>query len=150
MVIMDRHEIVDRLAPCGLDCRRCAVFAEGAVKQLATSLQAELAGFEKIAAKLAGKDPVLAHYREFLEVLGRLTEGSCVGCRRGGATLPFCAARTCYREKQVDFCFECDEFPCKRNSFPANLEERWLAYNHRMKAIGVERFFEEQLAKPRY
>jgi hypothetical protein len=73
-----------------------------------------------------------------------------MGCRQGNAQTPFCAAKDCFREKGVDFCFQCDEYPCHRNHFPPNLEQRWRAYNDRMREVGAERFYEEQRAKPRY
>jgi len=143
-------ELLNRLAPCGLDCKRCTRFIEGEARHSALKLKEALTGFEKMAPRVADKVPALAHYQEFLAVLDFLSTVDCVGCRAGGSTLPFCAARTCFREKGVDFCFQCDEYPCQRNQFPANLAERWRAYNDRMKAVGVEAFHEEQLKKPRY
>jgi len=43
---------------------------------------------------------------------------------RGGSQLPFCAARNRFKEKGVDFCFRCEEYPCGRNQYPPNLEKR--------------------------
>jgi hypothetical protein len=142
--------VLGRLAPCGLDCTRCVAYVDGDVKRLATELGEALVGYEKMAARMAGFVPALAHYGEFADVLAFLKNGSCTGCRAGGSTAPFCAARTCFREKGVDFCFQCDEFPCTRNQYPDSLRERWLAYGRRMQEIGAEAFCEEQLAKPRY
>ena len=64
--------------------------------------------------------------------------------------MPFCAARTCFAEKGVDFCFQCDEYPCSRNSYPDLLARKWRANNERMKEVGVEAFYEESLQHPRY
>lgn len=143
-------DVVRHLAPCGLDCTRCVAFANGAVRRQATELAAALEGYEKVATRMAGFVPALAHYPEFKAVLEFLTTGSCTGCRSGGSTVPFCAARTCFRDKGVDFCFQCDEFPCRRNHYPDSLRERWFAFGRRMQEIGPEAFYEEQRAKPRY
>ncbi len=64
--------------------------------------------------------------------------------------MPFCAARTCLREKSVDFCFECDEFPCGSNSYAELLEKKGRDNNGRMKEIGVGAFYEESLQRPCY
>lgn len=145
------HQVVlDHLAPCGLDCSRCAAYAGGRVKRLAQELGHALTGYEKVAARMAGFVPALAHFSGFSEVLDFLKSGSCTGCRAGGSTVPFCAARTCFREKGVDFCSQCGEFPCERNEYPVGLKERWLAYGRRMQEVGVEAFYQEQLGKPRY
>lgn len=141
---------VDHLAPCGLDCTRCVALANGEVRRLAARLSETLSGYEKMAARMAGFVPALAHYAEFQGVLEFLMSGSCIGCRAGGSTAPFCAARVCFREKGVDFCFQCDEFPCERNHYPEALRKRWLSYGRRMQEVGVEAFYREQQAKPRY
>jgi hypothetical protein len=151
---MDRaltyEQVVSRLAPCGIDCERCAMAAQGRVRKLATELGDALTGFDKMAARLADKDPALAGYEGFLDVLRFFTEASCAGCREGGPPLPFCAARTCAPGRGVDFCFQCVEYPCERNSYPENLAERWRAVNDRMRDVGVEQAYSESLKTPRY
>jgi hypothetical protein len=143
-------EILNRLAPCGLDCRRCVMRAGGVIQQAAQELAAALEGFENMAARVAERVPALGGYRQFDEVLRLMAGASCVGCREGGATFPFCAARTCFREQAVDYCFQCGEYPCGRNQFPENFEQRWRENNERMRAVGVERYYRESLLKPRY
>jgi hypothetical protein len=144
------EQILARLAPCGLDCHRCVMCADGVVRQGAEELSAELQGFEHMASQAADRVPALAGYREFADVLAFFAAASCSGCRQGGATLPFCAARTCFKEQGVDFCFQCGEYPCSRNTFPEELEKRWRANNDRMRAVGVERYYRESLTQPRY
>lgn len=67
-----------------------------------------------------------------------------------GSPLPFCAARICYQEKGVDYCFQCDEYPCRRNGYPENLDRRWPEKIDRMREVGVEQFYRESLETPRY
>ena len=141
---------VERLAPCGIDCERCVMYAEGRIRRLATGLAEALQGFDKMAARITDRFPQLAGYGDFQEILALLGSASCAGCRQGGSTLPFCAARTCHAEQGVDFCFQCRDYPCERNDYPANLVERWRSCNDRMREVGVERYYRESREKPRY
>ena len=148
---MEYEEIVERLAPCGLDCSRCIYYGDGAINGAATELRVALEGFEKVAPMVAKTmAPVLEEYDTFRRILDLFADGDCKGCRVDGPPLPFCAARTCFRDKGVDFCFQCDEFPCDHNTFPDSIDRRWRDYNQRMKEIGVEAFHEESLRRPRY
>ncbi|RJQ29290.1 MAG: DUF3795 domain-containing protein [Peptococcaceae bacterium] len=146
----DHQAILKELAPCGLDCFRCASYSQGEIKKLSTELLDALGNFEKVAARLAGFVPALKNYPEFKEVLVFLTRGSCSGCRAGGGQFPLCSARNCFKEKGVDFCFQCDEYPCARNKYDPELTARWRKMNDRMKEAGVEKFYEEQKGQPRY
>lgn len=147
---LDRNEIVKRLSPCGIDCHRCAMFIGGDIAGHARKLAGLLAGFDSAAARIAGNVPILAGYPSFRAVLEFFCGASCAGCRNGGMELPFCAARKCAPETGVEFCFECREYPCKRNNYPPPLSAKWRSCNDRMKEIGVEAFYDEQLGTPRY
>lgn len=145
------QEVVERLAPCGLDCERCVMYAKGRVKNSATDLMQALEGFENMAPKVADRFPALAGYDGFVEILKFFAGAQCAGCREGfSPPLPFCAARTCFREQGVDFCYQCAEYPCRRNSYQENMETRWRSYNDRMREVGAERYYQESLDKPRY
>lgn len=144
------EEVVERLAPCGLDCSRCYAREGGDIQSAALALREALAGFEHMAPRIEGRYPALAHYEHFREVLDLACAGGCPDCRSGGPEMPFCAARTCFREKGVDFCFQCDEYPCERNSYPENMAVRWHRYNDRMREVGVVQFYREQRRLPRY
>lgn len=144
------EETVERLAPCGIDCERCARYEKGRIREHATALVEALNGFEKMAAKVADRMPALRDYESFAEILKLLADAKCPGCRAGEVELPFCAARTCFREQGVDFCFQCEEYPCERNDFPENLARRWRECNDRMREIGVEEYYRESLERPRY
>jgi len=142
--------ILDKLAPCGIDCARCVAFARGRVKNLAAELATALEGFENTAPRLADRVPALAEYQRFVEILGFFAQATCAGCREGGSELPFCAARTCFGEQGVDYCFQCAEYPCDRNVYPENLARRWRSANDRMREVGVELYYRQSLEQPRY
>lgn len=60
-----------------------------------------------------------------------------------------CKAATCHKEKGVDFCFQCNEYPCDNPTLGA-LTNRWKKRNDRMREIGVMEFYREQERLPRY
>ncbi len=121
---MDKRALT---APCGLDCFNCELYADN------------------LTEKLAG----LIH-----EKLGVPKEDiPCQGCRQqdgkhfhlgsGG-----CATLDCVKEKGVDFCFNCDVFPCAYLAPTADAAARYphnmKMYNLcRMKLVGVEKWIEE-------
>ncbi|MFZ3132580.1 MAG: DUF3795 domain-containing protein [Desulfosporosinus sp.] len=70
-------------------------------------------------------------------------QAACSGCRGNNVLCPIeCVAGVCSREKGVDFCFQCGEFPCSKK-IDTQIQERWLNFNRRMKEIGVEEFYHE-------
>jgi hypothetical protein len=144
------QDIVERLAPCGLDCERCVRYEQGRVKRLATELAAALEGFANMAPRVADRLPALREYDRFAEILELFGKADCKGCRAGEVQFPMCAARTCFKEQGVDFCFQCGQYPCQRNQYPENLAQRWRAGSDRMREVGAEAYYLESLEKPRY
>ena len=147
---MEYREAVARLAPCGLDCSRCADFSQGEIRALSGRLRELLGNYRRLAAMKAGMRPEFAHYDEFVALLESFASAACSGCRGGNVTCPLdCSARTCHKDNGVDFCFQCGEYPCDKQ-FDGRLRERWRTINDRMKEIGVAAYYEEQNKLPRY
>lgn len=147
---MEYREAVTRLAPCGLDCSRCADYREGEISALSTRLRELLGNYRRLAAMKAGVKPEFAHYDQFVALLDAFSAAACSGCRGDHITCPLdCAAKTCHKDNGVDFCFQCGRYPCDKQ-FDGRLRERWRSINDRMKAIGVEAYYEEQNKLPRY
>lgn len=147
---MDYREVVARLAPCGLDCGRCADYEGGEIRQLSARLGELLGNYRRLAAMKAAGRPEFAHYEQFTAILASLAAGACSGCRGDRVTCPLiCRAKSCHRDKGVDFCFQCGEYPCD-GQFEGKLRDRWRAINDRMRQIGAEAYFEEQNRLPRY
>ena len=84
----------------------------------------------------------------------------CRGCRaQNGCRLHYgkCDTLDCVKQKKVEFCFECGEFPCTMLQPTANLAEK-LPHNLkvfnlcRIKAVGVEAWAENEarLIRQRY
>ena len=88
---------------------------------------------------------------EWLLTNSQISTADCTGCRQGSTTcLPTCTIRTCFKEKGVDFCGECTDFPCERSPFPGQFKQRWIEMNQRIREVGAEHHYEEQLKKSRY
>jgi hypothetical protein len=146
------EEVLNHIAPCGLDCGRCADLDGGEIGTLSKRLLELLGNYPRVAAMKAEARPEFAGYGQFEAVLASFAKGACGGCRSDKAACPIdCLARTCVKENGVDFCFQCAEYPCERQfAWSLPMRNRWLASNGRMREIGVEAFYEEQLGTPRY
>lgn len=147
---MDYDGIKAQLAPCGLNCAKCLASARGEIRAASTRLKELLGSFDRYARRFSSFMPVFGNYPQFRDLLDHLTRGDCEGCRAGMCRYPGCIVPACSREKEVDFCFQCREFPCTRITFDPDLRQRWMEMNARMKEVGVEAFFEETRVLPRY
>lgn len=93
------------IAYCGLYCDHC--YSRTHIAPTAKTLKAQMQaqGFETFG-------PYMPDYTEFWRFMNTLIEAEgCPGCRQDGGS-PACAMRTCAREKQIEACPLCDEYPC--------------------------------------
>jgi len=116
------------VAPCGIECFNCEMYEENVTEE-----------FQKRISE---------NYKIPKE------EISCKGCIDGNICLFLklqgkeCLTRICVDEKGVDYCFECDNFPCE---YLMPLSDRAKMYPHNMKVynlalmkkIGVEAWKKE-------
>jgi hypothetical protein len=82
-------------------------------------------------------------YEEFLKGLNWLAKAEpCMGCRAGEGW-PDCPIRKCILKKELDHCFECEEFPsCEVLKVPqAELQVKMLS---EIKKKGVEKYIDNQ------
>ena len=148
---MEKDELLALLAPCGLDCGRCVRFKDGGIALAASALKEKLAGFGNAAPRFAAMSPALGGYKQFEDVVDLLIAADCPGCRKDPSKCyPACKAKTCHKEKGVDFCGECAEFPCNKNEYPEMFERIWKINGKKLKKAGAEAYYKEQLKKPRY
>ena len=147
---MNYEDVVSRLAPCGLNCGRCADYQNGEIRELSLRLVQLLGDYGRVAKIKADRMPAFQNYAQFDEILRPFSRGGCGGCRSDNPNSPIeCKAATCHKEKRVDFCFQCSEYPCD-NPTLGSLIKRWKKRNDRMKEIGVMEFYREQEKLPRY
>ena len=147
---MAYDDMLNDLAPCGLSCRKCFANSQGEIAALSRQLQKRLGSFDIYAERFSAFLPAFQDYPPFKELLAYLAQGHCDGCREGICLYPDCGVTTCYQEKGVDFCFQCDEFPCEKTNFGPHLERRWRQMNERMRDVGVEAYYQETRDLPRY
>lgn len=79
------------IAPCGLDCANCDLFRPN--------------GNREAWARAAARTGKTAE------------ESACEGCRKGDGCVFYrgrCETLACARERGLDFCSDCADFPCAR------------------------------------
>lgn len=116
------------VAPCGIDCFNCELYKENVTEEFRDRMSAST------------KIP-----REMISCAGCCNGNQCLFIQLGGKT---CKTLDCVRKKGVDYCFQCDEFPCANlmpladgaAKFPQNLKVYNLCT---MKRIGVEAWIEQ-------
>lgn len=123
---MERQEIYELTAPCGLDCFNCDL--------LETNLTDER---RAMFAAAVGRQP---------------SEIGCRGCRlEGGCKFSDapCPTRACVLDRGLAFCSQCDDFPCARlmpardgaDRYPHNIKLYNLC---RIQAVGLQRWADEE------
>lgn len=150
---MNYEQIKHRLAPCGLHCGKCFTYKGGDIEQYSQQLKDSLGQFDIYAKRfveLTGEQ-VFLKYPDFKEMLQYFSEAQCGGCRIEKCKFfKGCNVRVCTEKMNVDFCFECPDFPCNKTGFDKHLYERSVAINRRMKEIGIVAYYNEIKDKPRY
>lgn len=149
---MNLDKIIEILAPCGLNCKKCVAYAEGDIQRSSKELQQLLGSFDTYAERYSNVYPVYEDYPPFKRMLHYFTEPQCEGCRNGHCLYQNCGVATCENisSGKMKFCFECNEFPCEKSGFHPDLKRRWIERNTRMKEITAEAYYNESKDTPRY
>ena len=138
---------------CGICCEKCFAFESGKIKHHSKELKKYLGNFDVYAKRFVNllNEPKFNKYPDFKIMLDFFSNVSCEGCRKTDCQLyENCLVKNCIKDKNIDFCFQCPEFPCKNSGFDEHLEQRWMKINERMKEIGLENFYSENLNLSRY
>ena len=150
---MDYDQIKNRLAPCGLHCGKCFAFIDGDIKNYSNKLKEALGNFDIYASRFIDliNEPVFEKYPDFKELLNYFATIECKGCRKEKCKIfKDCKVRDCHELKNVDFCFQCPDFPCNNTGFDQHLYKRSVDINLRMREIGIKEYYNEIKNKPRY
>ena len=157
---MTRERLLDYLPPCGLVCYTCAGFADGAIKEHSEALVKYWEGFrEFLDARTTDQNRhrLEAHDR-FIERLKKDSAPPCPGCRKidgkGPGCIKGCLIPQCIKEHGVDFCANCNEFPCAKMSesdvYDEGLKKAFYERGLQIKEIGAKKFFEIYKDVPHY
>ncbi len=120
-------------APCGLDCFNCEIHEDNLTVELTELIHTKMGvPKEEIACKGC-----------------RLQDGKHFHLSPEG-----CATLNCVKAKEVDFCCDCDNFPCTllaplaegADKYPHNIKVYNLC---RIKKIGLDRWIEEEAGQIR-
>ena len=117
---MTDDAIKETIAPCGLCCETCFAHVNGDIRKLSIQLKEKLGNFHINAKRFETllEEPIFEKYADFKEMLDYLAAENCHGCRNEQCKLfKNCGVRPCHQNKEVDFCFQCEEFPCNRTNF---------------------------------
>lgn len=83
-------------------------------------------------------------FTEFWGFLEKLqAKGGCPGCRAGGG-FPQCQIRVCARERGMELCSQCPDFPCAHIEALGALYPTLIADNQRLQVVGLEQWLGEQ------
>lgn len=122
---MNTKERLDLVAPCGIDCGICELYTCKDNPDLMNAMIERGIPKDKIP---------------------------CAGCRGVDGNCPViaekCKTFTCVAEKEVEYCHECDEFPCNKlqpsadrsNILPHNMKVFNLC---KIANLGVEKFVDQ-------
>jgi hypothetical protein len=147
---MTYEELLRVVAPCGLYCGKCLAYPESPISLLSRQLRKELGGFAAMAGRFAAMDPVFDGYAQFQQILDKFSLGGCSGCRSGDCLYRGCRVKRCVRERGVEFCFQCTDFPCTNSELPPSVKERWENANRMMAEQGVLSYYKAIKDSPRY
>lgn len=150
---MTEQSIQVSVAACGLSCEKCFAHVDGEIRKHSLKLKELLGNFHNYAPRfetLLG-EPVLGKYNDFKAVLDFFASENCRGCRNEQCRLfKDCGVRACHQEKQVDYCYQCGEFPCDHTNFDEPLYQAWVKINEIIRKSGLEKYYQLTLDRPRY
>ena len=146
----EHEQILAQISPCGLDCGRCMQNPASPISRMAADLRQNLGNFQNYAPVFSRGEPIFDDYPQFQALLERLAKGACRGCRVDKPCLPTCRIPDCTRERGLDFCADCADFPCEESGLTGMLLERWQQRMAKLQAMGLRDFAAWLHGQPRY
>lgn len=136
---MEQRKPIDYLCYCGLYCKMCSLIAIMPNEDRALLNTMKEDGWE-VFGRYEYKG-----FETFWAILSKLskTDTTSLLCR-GGCGDPGCQIRKCARQKKLDVCAFCEEYPCSRLQELSNAYPFVLQNNDRIKEIGLEKWLVEQ------
>ena len=150
---MTDQRIKEAIAPCGLCCETCFAHVDGDIRKYSMKLKEKLDNFHIYAERFetALGVPIFSKYPAFKEMLDYFASENCTGCRNEPCKLfKGCGVPACHQEKGIDFCFECEQFPCENTNFFPGLYKAWVMINEKIREMGIEQYSEIARSRSRY
>ena len=151
---MTKEELLDRVAPCSLMCHTCSGYCHGVLKTKACELLHYQSGLEEFLSLHMGHEAG-QNFHSYENMLRFYTGANCPGCRKGGqkgSCIEGCMIPECTKAHGVDFCGQCEEFPCVKPGkvFEPQVLKQWEEGNAFIRDHGPEAFWEAFQRKPHY
>lgn len=150
---MTDERIKEAIAPCGLCCETCFAHVDGDIRKYSMKLKEKLGNFHIYAERFETVlgVPIFGKYPAFKEMLDYFASENCKGCRNEQCKFfKDCGVPACHREKGIDFCFECEQFPCENTNFFPDLYKAWVMINEKIREMGIEQYSELARSRSRY
>jgi len=137
------NENKNLVAYCGLYCGDCFNY-KGEIADLARDLRKKLREeeFDRVAKGLSKYFWEFKNYEVCYEVLGTMVRLRCKRTCRGGGGSPSCKVRSCCQKKNIQGCWECEDFEaCEKLDFlkPIHGEDH-LDNLRKLKKQGIDSF----------
>ncbi len=150
---MERSELLERVAPCSLMCHTCSGRHNGIICESSKTLLKYLEGIKEFYEKHIPS--AVESYSNFEGVLRMYSDAPCSGCRstkHNGCSIEGCFLLECTKSHSIDFCGECEEFPCQKvhELFEEVVYRQWLDGNQQIRDYGIEYFWEKNSENPHY
>jgi hypothetical protein len=150
---MKDDHIKEAVAPCGLNCETCFAHVNGDIRRYSGKLKEALGNFEPYARRFETLLDASAFkaYPDFKAMLDYFASENCQGCRNEQCKMfKNCGVRPCHQARQVDYCHQCDDFPCDQTNFDPLMYSNWVRLNEKIKRVGLEEFYAVNRNRPRY
>lgn len=155
---VEREKILTAIAPCSLCCYTCPAMKGGVIEETSAKLHHYMEGYYDFCKNVLPEE-MRAKAEKIKEFTGRLekqSHPSCNGCRdntHGKCCISGCFILECTQGHGVDFCAECNEFPCNKlttDIFNPTVIAEWHRGNERIREVGIEQFYEEITSRSHY
>ena len=131
-------ERIGEVTYCGIYCPNCGIRCR-LPQQASVLLDTMKAGdWEDFGHGIEGFTP----FWKFLNGLADVSTPK--SCRNGTCGAPNCGIKACAKEKSVEVCPLCAEYPCEMIKQFAMSEPTLIFDGERMKEIGLEKWIDEQ------
>lgn len=130
------------VAYCGIYCRLCDYYT-GRIRDSANDLLEVVKSHGEL--KLFADTAKAFDFENFMKGLRWLCNefSPCVGGCRGGGGWRACPLRKCCIEKDVKFCYKCNDFPCETlKNYPKRVDEL-----NEIKETGLESWIKQKLER---
>lgn len=152
------EEILNAIAPCSMFCSTCTGCQYGKISECAKELLRLFDGHEEFLDKnlTSAYRHKLDEFKIFTKKLKKYAYPKCGGCRNNpaiGCSIKGCIIPKCIKERNVDFCANCSEFPCSKVNetiYKKTTIRKWLDGNTKIKELGIEKYYEENKNVPHY